>query len=132
VTSPAPTRWRDPALILVLTIGALLVAVAIGVVGWSVTSTRRADARGHVVLVETGHADELRVTVDVEKPPSATAECDISAFDAKGKSVGRLVGVLVGPSPTGDRLVRVTVVVPTPLGKGSSAQVATCRLTRAR
>jgi hypothetical protein len=129
VTTPAPTRTRDPAKILVLTVGAVLVAAAVAVVVWALTSPSRADVRGHVVVVETGSADELRVTIDVEKSLTATAECDISAFDAKGKSVGRLVGVVVGVSPTGERLMRVSVAVPTPLGEGRSAQVATCRVT---
>jgi len=130
LTTPAPTTYeRDVAKILVLTVGALLVAAAVGVVAWSLTSSRRAAVRGHVVLVETGSPTELRVTIDVEKAPATTAECDVSAFDAKGKSVGRLVGVVIGPSQNGERLVRVSVPVPTPLGEGRSAQVATCRVT---
>jgi hypothetical protein len=133
VTTPAATGQRDTAKIFVVTLGVLLAAAAVAVAIWSVTSDGRpAAVRGHVVIVETGNPKELRVTLDVEKAPLASAECDISAFDAKGTSVGRLVGVVVGPSSRNERVMRLTVSVPTPLGAGRSAQVATCRVTRTR
>jgi hypothetical protein len=133
VTTQDETRQRDIAKIFVVTLGVLLAAAAVAVVVWSVTSSGRAPAvRGHVVIVETGDPKELRVTFDVEKAPLASAECDISAFDARGTSVGRLVGVTVGPNNRNERVMRFTVTVPTPLGEGRSAQVATCRVTRTR
>jgi hypothetical protein len=133
VTAPAATGQRDIAKIFVVTLGVLLGAAAVAVVIWSVTWSGRAPAvRGHVVVVETGNPRQLRVTFDVEKAPLASAECDISAFDRGGSSVGRLVGVTVGPNNRNERVMRLTVSVPTPLGEGTSAQVATCRVTRTR
>lgn len=131
MTTPAPTRERNFAKIFVLTIGLLLGAAAVTVAISVIRSRSPAPAvRGHVVVAEVGRRDEVRVTFDVEKPPLATAECDITAFNQRGSSVGRLVGVTIGPSADGERLTRATVTVPTPLGQGSSAQVAVCRLVR--
>ena len=90
------------------------------------------DIRGQVAVVEVGDEREVTATLEVEKAPLASGSCDISAFDEKGKSVGRLTGVVVGPNNRNERITRTVVIVPTPLGKASTASVAACRITRTR
>jgi hypothetical protein len=123
----------DPAKFIVIGIGVALVAAAVGIVIWSTTPGRgRADISGRVVVVEVGDEREMAVTLEVEKAPLASASCDVSAFDSKGKSVGRLTGVVIGPNNRNERVTRMVVSVPTPLGEGTTASVAVCRITRTR
>ncbi len=123
----------DPAKFIVIGIGVLLVAAAVAIVVWSTTpGAGPADISGRVVVVEVGDEREMAVTLEVEKAPLASASCDVSAFDAKGKSVGRLTGVVIGPNNRNERVTRIVVSVPTPLGKGSTASLAVCRITRTR
>jgi len=123
----------DVAKILVVSIGVLLTAAIVGIIIWSSRSdSGRADVRGRVSFVDVVDERRIIATVEVEKAPLASAECDVSAFNAKGSSVGRLTSVVFGPQLGNQRLARLSVEVLTPLGRASSAQVATCRITRTR
>jgi hypothetical protein len=128
--SPAGT---DYAKIVVIAIGVALTAAVIGIVIWSTGSgSGRVDVRGRVSFVDIINDRQIAVTVEVEKAPLASAECDVSAFNAKGVSVGRLTGVVIGPNTANQRLMTTKVAVPTPLGRAASAQVAACKITRTR
>jgi hypothetical protein len=123
----------DPAKFIVIGIGVLLAAAAIAVVVWSTTTgVGTPDIRSRVVAVEIGDKRQIAVTLEVDKAPLASASCDVSAFDAGGKSVGRLTGVVIGPNNRNERVTRTAVSVPTPLGEAKSAGIALCRITRTR
>ncbi|MDQ1709223.1 MAG: hypothetical protein QOG49_608 [Frankiaceae bacterium] len=129
----SPPARPDIAKYVVLAIGALLTAAIVVIIVWSTSkSSGRADVRGRVAIVEVVSDRLLAVTVEVEKAPLASAACDVSAFDKQGVSVGRLLNVAFGPNTDNQRLTTVSVDVPTPLGRGATAQVATCRITRTR
>ncbi|MEP7054221.1 MAG: DUF4307 domain-containing protein [Actinomycetota bacterium] len=128
-----PEQGTDFAKIVVIAIGALLTAAIATIIVWSSRSgSGHADVHGRVSFVDIINDRQVAVTVEVEKAPLAQAECDVSAFDAKGISVGRLTGVIIGPNTTNQRTMTKGVVVLTPLGKAASAQVATCKITRTR
>ncbi|MEO6712447.1 MAG: DUF4307 domain-containing protein [Mycobacteriales bacterium] len=128
----APAR-PDVAKYVVLGIGAVLTATIIGIVVLSTrTGSGRADIRSRVISVEIVSDREIGVTVEVEKAPLASAECDVAALNERGASAGRLVGVAFGPNTANQRVTTLNVTVPTPLGRAKTASVATCRITRTR
>jgi hypothetical protein len=133
VAEASPPARPDIAKFVVLAIGALLTAAIISIIVWSTSkSSGRADIHGRVAIVEVVSDRLIAVTVEVEKAPLASAECDVSAFDAEGVSVGRLTRIVFGPNTGNQRLTTLSVDVPTPLGRAVSAQVATCHITRTR
>lgn len=123
----------DFAKIVVIAIGALLtIAIIVIVISTTRSGSGRVDVRGRVAIIDLIDDRQISVTLEVEKAPLASAECDVSAFDKRGTSVGRLIGVVFGPNKPNQRLSQLNVAVPTPLGRATSAQVATCRITRTR
>ena len=123
----------DFAKIVVIAIGALLTVAIIVIVIWTTRSgSGPVDVHGRVAIIDLIDDRQISVTLEVEKAPLASAECDVSAFDKRGTSVGRLIGVVFGPNKPNQRLSQLNVAVPTPLGRATSAQVATCRVTRTR
>jgi hypothetical protein len=128
--SPAGT---DYAKIVVIAIGVALTLAVIGIIIWSSGSgSGRVDVLGRVSLVNVIDDRQIAVAIEVEKAPLASAECDVSAFNAKGVSVGRLTGVVIGPNTANQRVTTTKVAVLTPLGRAASAQVAACTITRTR
>ena len=133
VPDPQLQTGPDFAKIVVIGIGVALTAAIIAIVVWSARSgSVRADVQGRVSLVDIVDDRQIAVTIEVDKAPLASAECDVSAFAAAGTSVGRLTGIVVGPNTSNQRIMTLTVAVSTPLGRAASAQVATCRITRTR
>jgi hypothetical protein len=133
VSEARPTEGTDYAKIVVIAIGALLTAAIVTIIVWSSRSgSGHADVHGRVSFVDILDDRQIAVTLEVEKAPLAQAECDVSAFDKKGISVGRLTGVVIGPNTANQRTTSMSVVVLTPLGRAASAQVATCKITRTR
>lgn len=129
----SPPVRRDLAKYVVLAIGAALTAAIVAIVVWSARSgSAPADLRSRVAASQVISDVEIAVTVEVEKAPLASAECVVSAFNAKGTSVGRLTGVVFGPNTKNQRLTTLAVTVPTPIGRAASAGIATCRITRTR
>ena len=114
----------------VIAIGAMLLMVMSYVV--FIYDPPRADISWRTVRVEVGDPKQIRVTFEVEKAPLATAECQVTAFNARRRSAGRLTGIEVGPRSDNGRRTEVTVVVPTPEEPATSAGVATCQITRTR
>lgn len=133
MSEAGPPAGADIAKIVVIGIGTVLTAAIIGIV---ILSTRPgsgpADIRGRVSRLDVIDDRQIGATVEVEKAPLASAECDVSAFDAKGTSVGRLTGVVFGPNTSNQRVTTMSVAVLTPLGRAVSAQVVTCKITRTR
>ncbi len=96
----------------------------------------RADISYRVLTADLSRSDQVIVTFEVDKPPLATAECAVAAFNdpkenkADQRASWRLTGIVVGPVPD-QRVTRRTVVVRTE-SQASSAAVAECRITRSR
>jgi hypothetical protein len=133
VSEARPTEGVDYAKIVVIAIGAVLTAAIVTIVVWSSRpGSGHGDVHGRVSFVDIINDRQIAATVEVEKAPLAQAECDVSAFDAKGISVGRLTGVVIGPNTSNQRVTTMNVLVLTPLGRAASAQVATCKITRTR
>jgi hypothetical protein len=133
VSDARPTQGVDVAKIVVIAIGALLTAAIITIIVWSSRAgSGHGDVHGRISFVDIISDRQIVATLEVEKAPLAQAECDVSAFDAKGVSVGRLTGVVIGPNTANQRVMTMSVAMPTPLGRAASAQVATCRITRTR
>jgi uncharacterized protein DUF4307 len=133
VSEASPPARTDIAKIVVIGIGAALTVAIIVIVIWSTRpGAVRADVRGRVTIVDVLDDRRITATLEVEKAPLASAECDVSAFDIKGTSVGRLTGVVIGPNTANQRVTTMSVAVLTPLGRATSAQVAACRITRTR
>ena len=110
----------------VVAIGVVLVALMVFDVFF--LGGDRAEIAWRTVAVQVGDPKQITVTFEVDKPPLATAECQVAAFDAEQNDAGRLTKIDVGPSADGSRTTRKTVVVPTPLESAASAAVATCHL----
>ena len=111
---------------------AALVAVGLALAGTLVYAiafhdAARADISWQVAGYEVGDPDQLRVTIVVEKPPEATARCQVAAFTERDRSAGRLDGILVGPRRDGSRVNRLTIVVPTEKA-ATRAQISQCVL----
>lgn len=133
MSDASPPAGRDVAKIVVIGIGAMLTIAIVSLVVWTTRGgSARADVRGRVAVVEIVDDRRISATVEVEKAPLASAECDVSAFNDKGRSVGRLTGVVFGPQRGSQRITQVNVEVMTPLGRATTASVATCRITRTR
>jgi hypothetical protein len=111
----------------VVGIGAALLAVMLVVVLRPAATPP--DVRGRVVAVQVGRADVLKVTLEVDKPPLAEAECSVSAFDDKSFNVGRLVKIVVGPRRDDVRLNELHVNIPTDHA-AVTARVTACTITR--
>ena len=114
----------------VMAIGAALVAVMVYVV--FVHDPPTADIAWRTVRVEVGDPRQVRVTFEVDKPPLATAECQVTAFDATKDDAGRLTGIVIPPRADSARTTRLTVSVPTPVEPAATAGVATCQIVGPR
>jgi hypothetical protein len=124
---PPQPRQRDVAKYVVVALSLLVAGIGVAVV---LLPDDRPDITYRTIAVELGAPDEVAVTFDVEKPPLASAECDVTATGADRSIVNRLTGVRIGPSP-GRRVTRHTVTVPTQQ-RATAAAVAQCVLTRTR
>ena len=74
--------------------------------------------------------DEVRFSFDVEKSPSAVAECTVRARSRNNLVVGRRTDIVVGPASNGQRVMTVSTVVPTS-GEAVVVEVEDCVITRA-
>ncbi len=121
-----PERFAAAA---VVGIGAVLVAIMLVLV--LRPAGRLPDVQGRILAIQVGRPDELKVTLEVDKPPLVEAECSVSAFDAKGFAVGRTVGIRVGPRRDDVRTNRLSVNIPTDK-PAVSARLTSCAVTRDR
>ncbi len=113
----------------VIAIGALL----LGAMAYVVFIYRQPvpEVQARLTGIQVGNPRSIRVTLQVEKAPLAEAACQVTAFDADGKSVGRLVDIVIGPRNDAQRVTTTEVEVPTE-APASDAAVATCVVTRTR
>ncbi len=113
----------------VIAIGALL----LGAMAYVVFVYRQPvpEVQARLTEVQVGNPRSILVTLQVEKAPLAEAACQVTAFDADGKSAGRLVDILIGPRNDAQRVTTTQVEVPTE-APASDAAVATCAVTRTR
>lgn len=133
MSETSPRAGVDLAKIFVVGIGVALTAAIVGIIVYSTRSgSGRADIRGRVSAYTVVDERKVLATLEIDKAPLASAECDVTAFDDRGSSVGRLTGVVIGPKLENQRVVLLNVEVLTPMGRATSAQVTSCRITRTR
>jgi hypothetical protein len=72
---------------------------------------------------------EARLTFDVEKSPSAVAQCTVSALARDNEVVGQRSDIVVGPTTDGRKVTTVTVSVPTSR-EATAVEVEDCEIVR--
>jgi hypothetical protein len=72
---------------------------------------------------------QAELTFDVEKSPSAVAQCSVDALSLDSAVVGRKTGVVVGPALDGRHTTTVSVVVPTS-ERATAVEIEDCWITR--
>jgi hypothetical protein len=82
-----------------------------------------------VLTVELGDPRQVVVTFEVDKEPSATAECQVTATGAKRDIVNRLTGITIPPAAQRRTVHKVTVPTDQP---ATEAAVAYCVVAPAR
>ncbi len=72
---------------------------------------------------------QAELTFDVEKAPSAVAQCTVDALSLDSSLVGRKTNVVIGPAPDGRHTTTVSVVVPTS-SRATAVEIENCWITR--
>ncbi|MCA1825016.1 MAG: DUF4307 domain-containing protein [Mycobacteriales bacterium] len=124
----SPDRATRAVRAATVAIGVLLVGLALFVVTRQ-RSVPAIDARvTNLVAVDDSHA---LVTIEVDKAPLASARCQVTAFGATERVVGRLIDIPVGPNAHNGRRMTKTVELATE-ARAVTAHIAQCEITRTR
>jgi hypothetical protein len=81
------------------------------------------DISYRVLALQVGNPEQITVTFEVTRPPTATVECQVTATGNDNDVVNRLNGIRIPPSA--ERTTTHTVVVPTD-APATAAAVASC------
>ena len=110
----------------------IAVGVLVGATGLVATFLPRPapEISWQVIAIQFGDPTQAIVTFDVDKPPLATAECQLTATGSRRDIVNRLDGVVIGATP-GKRVSRHRVAVPTDQ-LATGAAISQCVIVRRR
>ncbi|WP_165485832.1 DUF4307 domain-containing protein [Frankia sp. Cppng1_Ct_nod] len=74
-------------------------------------------------------ATQAQLTFDVEKSPNAVAQCTVRARSRDDQVVGRRTDIVVGPATNGQRVMTLTVTLPTSQ-EANVVEVEDCQIIR--